>query len=171
MNDNNNENDFDNINARQTLEINQLYQSNDPKLIHIALLLREATSKAMKGCNVQNDPDYSMYSEIEKHAIYLENKQMNQHDQYLDKINRSLELYNPLIIDTNKNSEQQQQQQFQTNKSVSKDNNEQDMNDDVNMNNQFQIQIPPHIANEIEMISNHNYINKAINYSRTQHNI
>ena len=169
MNDNDNENDFDNINARQTLEINQLYQSNDPKLIHIALLLREATSKAMKGCNVQNDPDYSMYSEIEKHAIYLENKHMNQHDQFVERINRSLELYNPLIIETNKNNEQQQ---LQTNKSVSKDNNnEQDMNDDANSNNQFQIQIPPHIANEIEMISNHNYINKAINYSRTQHNI
>ena len=167
---NDNENDFDNINARQTLEINQLYQSNDPKLIHIALLLREASSKALKGCTVQNDPDYSMYSEIEKHAIYLENKHMNQHDQFVERINRSLELYNPLIIETNKNNEQQQQ--LQTNKSVSKDNNnEQDMNDDANSNNQFQIQIPPHIANEIEMISNHNYINKAINYSRTQHNI
>ena len=161
----NDETDFDCISSRRTLEINQLYQSNDPKLIQIALLLKEASAKAYKGCTVQNDPDYSLYAEVEKHAIYLESKQTNQHNQFVDRINRSLELYNPLIIDTSKNPEQQ------PNRSTSKENNEQDMTDDMNSNAQFQIQIPPHIANEIELISNHNYINKAINYSRTQHDI
>ena len=100
----NDETDFDCISSRRTLEINQLYQSNDPKLIQIALLLKEASAKAYKGCTVQNDPDYSLYAEVEKHAIYLESKQTNQHNQFVDRINRSLELYNPLIIDTSKYS-------------------------------------------------------------------
>ena len=45
----------DDIQQRKIYEINQLYQTGDPKLIDIALMLREATKKPMSECVEKNN--------------------------------------------------------------------------------------------------------------------
>ena len=65
----------DDIQQRKIYEINQLYQTGDPKLIDIALMLREATKKAMSECVEKNNNDYSIFEEIEKKSIELEEKE------------------------------------------------------------------------------------------------
>lgn len=78
----------DDIQQRKVYEINELYQTGDPKLIDIALMLREATKKAMSECVEKNNNDYSIFEEIEKKSIELEEKDYKEHKKFIKGITK-----------------------------------------------------------------------------------
>ena len=98
-----NQEEFDQIEQRKTYEINQLYQTGNPTLINIALMIKEASKKAMKGCEEKN-PDFSIFAEIEKKSIEFENKEFKENKKFIKGITKILSQSNSINIDDNKDA-------------------------------------------------------------------
>ena len=91
-------NNEDDIQPRKVYEINELYQTGDPKLIDIALMIKEATKKAMDECVEKNNNDYSIFEEIEKKSIELEEKEYKERKKYIKGITKILANSNNINI-------------------------------------------------------------------------
>jgi hypothetical protein len=88
----------DDLDVRKTYEINQLYQSDDPQLIYIAEKINEAEKYAFENCVIKDIPDYSIFSDIEKRAIELEEKRYKETKKLVKGIAKSI------LATSNKNS-------------------------------------------------------------------
>ena len=80
----------DDLDVRKTYEINQLYQSDDPKLIYLAEKINEAEKYAFENCVIKDIPDYSVFADIEKRAIELEQKKYKETKKIVKGITKSI---------------------------------------------------------------------------------
>ena len=78
------------LDVRKTYEINQLYQSDDPKLINLAEKINEAEKYAFENCVIKDIPDYSIFSDIEKRSIELEEKRYKETKKLIKGIAKSI---------------------------------------------------------------------------------
>jgi hypothetical protein len=75
-----------------------LYQSDDPKLINLAEKINEAEKYAFENCVIKDIPDYSIFSDIEKRSIELEEKRYKETKKLVKGIAKSI------LATSNKNS-------------------------------------------------------------------
>ena len=89
---------FEDLDVRKIYETNQLYQSDDPILINLAEKINEAEKYAFENCVIKDIPDYSIFSDIEKRAIELEEKRYKETKKLVKGIAKSI------LATSNKNS-------------------------------------------------------------------
>ena len=90
---------FEDLDVRKIYETNQLYQSDDPILINLAEKINEAEKYAFENCIIKDAPDYSIFSDIEKRAIELEEKRYKETKKIVKGIAKSI------IATSDKNSD------------------------------------------------------------------
>ena len=81
---------FEDLDVRKIYETNQLYQSDDPILINLAEKINEAEKYAFENCVIKDIPDYSVFADIEKRAIELEQKKYKETKKIVKGITKSI---------------------------------------------------------------------------------
>ena len=96
------------IKKRKVYEINELLQSNDKKLKELYLAIKNASDYAFENCDVKMPLNYDVYNEIEKNAIKLEKKlveeKIQNYEGTLKSINQTKNISNIDYIKYNINS-------------------------------------------------------------------
>ena len=81
---------FEDLDVRKIYETNQLYQSDDPILINLAEKINEAEKYAFENCVIKDIPDYSVFADIEKREIELEQKKYKEKKKIVKGITKSI---------------------------------------------------------------------------------
>ena len=96
------------IKIRKVYEINELLQTDDKKLRDLYLAIKNASDYAFENCDVKMPLNYDVYNEIEKNAIKLEKKlveeKMQNYEGTLKSINQTKNISNIDYIKYNINS-------------------------------------------------------------------